>query len=38
LFTTACDLIGVDWRVMTERVISVARRPSVEILVSFIGP
>lgn len=38
LFTCACDLIGVDWRVMTERVISVARRPSVEILDSFIGP
>lgn len=38
LFSAACDRIGVDWRVMTERVISVARRSSVETLDSFIGP
>lgn len=38
LFSSACDLVGVEWRVMTERVISVARRGSVETLDMFIGP
>lgn len=38
MFVLGCGLIGVDCRVMTERVISVARRESVEILESFIGP
>jgi hypothetical protein len=38
LFTSTCDQIGVEWRVMTERVISVARRSSVEALDAFIGP
>ncbi|MBI2782106.1 MAG: transcriptional regulator [Chloroflexi bacterium] len=38
LFASACDLVDVDWRVMTERVISVARRSSVEALDAFIGP
>ena len=32
MFADACDLVGVEHRVMTERVISVARRSSVEIL------
>ncbi|WP_207782272.1 hypothetical protein [Phytoactinopolyspora limicola] len=38
IFTRACDAIGVEWRPSRPRVISVARRPSVAILDSFIGP
>jgi hypothetical protein len=38
LFVEACQAIGVDCRPTTERNISVARRNSVAILDSFIGP
>lgn len=38
LFVLACGLIGVECRVTTERVMSVARRESVATLESFIGP
>ena len=38
LFCAACDLIGVQWRVMNAMNISVARRDSVAILDEFIGP
>jgi hypothetical protein len=38
LFCDACDLIGVEWRQMNARNISVARRDSVALLDEFIGP
>jgi hypothetical protein len=38
LFMKACVSIGVDCRPTTERNVSVARRKSVLILDSFIGP
>jgi hypothetical protein len=37
LFCWACDLIGVQWRVMNAMNISVAKRDSVAILDEFIG-
>ncbi|HEX6233316.1 MAG TPA: helix-turn-helix domain-containing protein [Jiangellaceae bacterium] len=38
IFTDACDAIGVEWRRNNATNISVARRASVAILDSFIGP
>lgn len=38
IFTRTCDAIGVEWRYNDPRNISVARRASVAILDSFIGP
>jgi hypothetical protein len=38
LFTTTCDQLGVEWRQMNQRNISVARRASVARLDEFIGP
>ena len=38
IFTTACERVGVDCRPDGERNLSVARRDSVAILESFIGP
>jgi len=38
LFTRACDLMGVEWRPRSLRVLSVARRSSVRLLDEFIGP
>lgn len=38
IFCDACDQLGVEWRVMTPYVISIARRPSVAKLDTFIGP
>jgi hypothetical protein len=38
IFCWACDLIGVQWRVMNAMNISIARRDSVAILDEFIGP
>ena len=38
LFCWACDLLGIEWRVMNEWNISVARRESVATLDEFIGP
>jgi hypothetical protein len=38
IFTDACDAIGVEWRRMNARNISVARRASVAKLDAFIGP
>jgi hypothetical protein len=38
LFCDTCDLLGVEWRQMNARNISVARRDSVAFLDSFIGP
>ena len=38
IFCNACDLLGVEWRVMNAWNISVARRASVSRLDEFIGP
>lgn len=38
IFCDACDLIGIEWRVMNAWNISVARRLSVARLDEFIGP
>jgi hypothetical protein len=38
LFCDACDLLGIEWRVMNARNISVAKRPSVSHLDEFLGP
>ena len=38
LFTDACDRLGVRWRPWTRYHVSVAKRESVAILDSFIGP
>lgn len=38
LFTTTCDQLGVEWRQMNPRNVSVARRRSVARLDEFIGP
>ena len=38
LFTAACDRLGIAWRQMNARNISVARREAVERLDAFVGP
>jgi hypothetical protein len=38
IFSDACDLLGIEWRVMNRWDISVARRASVARLDEFIGP
>jgi hypothetical protein len=38
LFCDTCDLLGVEWRVMNARNISVAKRGSVARLDEFVGP
>lgn len=38
LFCTSCDALGIEWRQMNARSISVARRASVEKLDAFVGP
>lgn len=38
LFCDACDALGIDWRRMNARNISIARRASVELLDQFVGP
>jgi hypothetical protein len=38
LFCDVCDLLGIEWRVMNARNISVARRASVARLDEFVGP
>lgn len=38
LFTATCDQLGVEWRQMNPRNISVARRQSVTRLDAFVGP
>jgi hypothetical protein len=38
IFCTACDLLGVEWRVMNAMTISIARRGSVALMDEFIGP
>jgi hypothetical protein len=38
LFTEACEMLGIKWRQWTRYHVSVARRESVAILDSFVGP
>jgi hypothetical protein len=38
LFCDTCDLLGIEWRVMNARNISVAKRGSVARLDEFVGP
>jgi hypothetical protein len=38
LFTDACNRLGIEWRQMNARNISVARRESVALLDTFVGP
>lgn len=38
IFCDACDFIGVEWRQNRWNSISIARRKSVDLLDSFIGP
>jgi hypothetical protein len=38
LFTATCDQLGIEWRQMNARNISVARRESVARLDEFVGP
>jgi Homeodomain-like domain len=38
LFTSTCDLLGIEWRRMNARNISIARRESVSALDKFVGP
>jgi hypothetical protein len=38
IHSDGCDLLGIGWRQPKERTISIARRPDVELLDSFIGP
>jgi hypothetical protein len=38
LFTDTCDLLGIEWRRMNARNISIARRASVSRLDGFVGP
>jgi hypothetical protein len=38
LFTDACEKLGIEWRQWTRYHVSVARRDSVALLDSFIGP
>jgi hypothetical protein len=37
-FTNTCDKLGVEWRPWTRFHVSVAKRSSVALLDSFIGP
>lgn len=38
IFCAVCDQLGIEWRRMNARNISVARRSSVEFMDTFIGP
>jgi hypothetical protein len=38
LFTSTCDLLGIEWRRMNAQNISIARRESVDYLDGFVGP
>jgi hypothetical protein len=38
LFTSTCDLLGIEWRTWGRHHISVARRESVALMDEFIGP
>jgi hypothetical protein len=38
IFCDACEALGVEWRVMNRKAISIARRDSVAKLDAFVGP
>ena len=38
LFTSTCDMLGIEWRPWGRHHISVARRESVALMDEFIGP
>ena len=38
IFCRTCDLVGVEWRQMNARNISIAQRESVALLDRFVGP
>ncbi|HEX6390503.1 MAG TPA: hypothetical protein VFZ89_13670 [Solirubrobacteraceae bacterium] len=38
IFCATCDALGIEWRRMGERDISIARRASVARLDAFVGP
>jgi hypothetical protein len=38
LFTATCDQLGIEWRQMNSRNISIARRDAVVLLDRFVGP
>ena len=38
IFCCACDQLGIKWRHPKERTISIARRESVALLDTFVGP
>jgi hypothetical protein len=38
IFCRACDLIGIEWRVMNAKTISIARCESVALMDEFVGP
>jgi hypothetical protein len=38
LFTDTCEKLGIEWRQWTRFHVSVAKRSSVAVLDSFIGP
>ncbi len=38
LFCSACDLLGVEWKVMNHKTISINKRADVAFLDTFIGP
>jgi hypothetical protein len=38
IFTDALDLLGISWRVMNRKNISIARREAVAALDEFVGP
>jgi hypothetical protein len=38
IFIDACESLGVHWTSPTYKVVSISRRPDVELLDTFIGP
>jgi hypothetical protein len=38
IFCNACDLLGIEWRVMNAKDISIARRESIALMDEFVGP
>jgi hypothetical protein len=38
IFCRACDQLGIEWRQPKERTLSIARRDSIALLDTFVGP
>jgi len=38
MFTDACDQLEIGWRTMNHKTISIARRDSVALMDTFVGP